>query len=349
MFGIYRFLLATNVVLYHLLGVPEIGPLAVYSFFILSGFLMTTIMHDTYGYSLTGAKKYFLNRFLRLYPLYWSLLLLTFASIWFIGNDFSREFHPKMFIPETSQQFIANLGMIFPDFNPAEYPNRLHPATWALTIELFFYFLIGIGLSRSKLLTIFWLAISLVVTIIYNLSGSYGIGYGNIFTASLPFSLGASIYFYKDAIHSVLRKLTGDNHLFFFSTIFLITLLVSAFSSQLFHPDIAWKVTLLLSVANLFNSAIMVVVLYHEKAESRQFRWLDRYLGDLSYPLYVFHWTAALWITFVAADLALSGINRFFLSLILAIAVSTVTNKYINERVESLRNRIKKLSRQEMN
>ena len=61
MFGVYRFLLALNVVFYHVLDVPGIGPLAVYSFFVLSGFLMTMIMQQTYGYSVTGIKKYAIN------------------------------------------------------------------------------------------------------------------------------------------------------------------------------------------------------------------------------------------------------------------------------------------------
>ena len=52
--GIYRFLLALNVVIFHLLDVPAIGPFAVFSFFVLSGFLMTLIMKETYGYSLSG-------------------------------------------------------------------------------------------------------------------------------------------------------------------------------------------------------------------------------------------------------------------------------------------------------
>lgn len=47
-------LLAFEVVVFHLLSVPIIGRYAVMSFFVLSGFLMTTIMHQTYGYTLKG-------------------------------------------------------------------------------------------------------------------------------------------------------------------------------------------------------------------------------------------------------------------------------------------------------
>ena len=61
MFGVFRLILAFNVVAFHIAGIPTIGRYAVYSFFILSGFLMATIMHKTYGYDVQGLKKYALN------------------------------------------------------------------------------------------------------------------------------------------------------------------------------------------------------------------------------------------------------------------------------------------------
>ena len=102
--GIYRFLLALNVVIFHLLGVPAIGPFAVFSFFVLSGFLMTLIMKETYGYSLSGLSKYAMNRFLRLFPSYWVLLLITILAIGLVGNSNSKAFH---------RQEEVLLGMMF--------------------------------------------------------------------------------------------------------------------------------------------------------------------------------------------------------------------------------------------
>ena len=52
MLGSFRFILALLVVTQHLLLIPSVGHFAVHGFFILSGFLMTLVMSDTYGYTL---------------------------------------------------------------------------------------------------------------------------------------------------------------------------------------------------------------------------------------------------------------------------------------------------------
>jgi peptidoglycan/LPS O-acetylase OafA/YrhL len=69
LFGIFRFTLALNVMIFHVMAIKVIGPYAVYSFFILSGFLMTTIMKNTYGYTVSGFKSYAYNRLLRIFPI----------------------------------------------------------------------------------------------------------------------------------------------------------------------------------------------------------------------------------------------------------------------------------------
>ena len=207
MFGIYRFLLALNVVFFHILEIPNIGPFAVYSFFILSGFLMTAIMHKTYSYSPQGFKKYAVNRFLRLFPTYWGLVLVTLIFIAIVGQDFATAFHPKMAMPDTWYHWLANLTLVFPYVTPVDYPVRLAPATWALTIELFFYMLIGLGVSRTKKVTFAWLIASVALLIVNNVSTKqFGLGYGSIFTASFPFALGALLYHYKGQIKGMVMK-----------------------------------------------------------------------------------------------------------------------------------------------
>ena len=54
MFGTYRILLAIMVVLLHYADVPMIGQYAVFAFFSLSGYLMTFIMQQNYGYTARG-------------------------------------------------------------------------------------------------------------------------------------------------------------------------------------------------------------------------------------------------------------------------------------------------------
>ena len=335
--GIYRFLLALNVVIFHLLGVPAIGPYAVFSFFVLSGFLMTLVMKDSYGYSISGFSKYALNRFLRLFPIYWLLLFITLLSIIIIGDDNSRSFHQAMFIPKTISEWFGNLSLIFWSEKPIEVIPRIAPATWALTIELFFYLIIGLGISSTKASTILWFGLSLCYTIYFNLTVHIGLGYGTVWLASLPFSLGALAYHFREEIIKTIRSLRVNVLLFI---VYVSNLLLASFSSVLFGEDISWKVGFLASVLNLAVSAFLTVYLFHiDKTLNRS--W-NTFLGNLSYPVYVFHWGGALIAAAVFDDFVKeSRVLIFGLGLFITLIISFLAEYYLSKNIVKLRTRIK--------
>jgi peptidoglycan/LPS O-acetylase OafA/YrhL len=331
MFGIFRFVLAVNVVIYHVLGVPAIGPYAVYSFFVLSGFLMTMIMQETYGYSLKGFKSYAINRFLRLFPVYWALLFIIVIVILIVGESFSLAFHPKMIIPNEPSSWMANLFMVYPSFEPSLYPVRLAPATWALTIELFFYLTIGLGLSKSKQLTTMWFLLSLSWVLWTNFSNSeWGIGYGDIIVASLPFSLGALVYHYKSLLNSIISKVGIVPIL----TLFTLNILVVAISYYIVG-DKFWFFNALGEWVNLIFSGLVTILLL-EHGRSFLPKKIDRYLGDLSYPIYIFHWSGASLASWLIGSNHKGWI--FLWGLSLTILVSIFVNRVVNDNVEKLRN-----------
>ena len=81
--GILRFILAITVVIAHsssVFGCNFVGAqIAVQAFYIISGFYMALILNEKYV-GVNGSYKLFIsNRFLRLYPIYWTVLLLTIA------------------------------------------------------------------------------------------------------------------------------------------------------------------------------------------------------------------------------------------------------------------------------
>ncbi|WXG52262.1 MAG: hypothetical protein RNU03_15995 [Candidatus Sedimenticola sp. (ex Thyasira tokunagai)] len=198
MFGLYRTGLALWVMIFHLLDIPVIGPYAVFSFFALSGFLMTTIMHDTYGYNISGIKRYVINRFLRLYPMYWMVAVVSILAIMFVSKQYSINYKDVLYIPEAIISIIFNGIMIFPSLIPYDIGPRLSPPTWALSIEIFFYICIALGVSRTKEVTQTWVGLSafyVVLSYVIGLSGPHR--YASIFAASLPFSLGSLLFFYK--------------------------------------------------------------------------------------------------------------------------------------------------------
>lgn len=332
MFGIYRFILAIFVVFYHLLSIPLIGNLAVYSFFILSGYLMTLICHQTYGFTLLGFTQYAINRFYRLFPIYWAILLMTILLIYFTGSQYTQTIHPKIIMPNSPEQWFANISLIFPKFMPVEYAVRLTPAAWALTIELIFYTLIGLGLSKSKLRTKWWFLITVII-LIYQITTShkYSLGYGNILNASLPFSIGALTYFYKDKIN----KVTDEYRPFYIRYLFIlyaINIFVGV-SFQHLNLSWSWKIIFIISCINIVLTTLVIVYLTNINT-SKKFRNFDRFLGDQSYPIYLCHWFSACLVAWLLDS---SIQNTFVFSLILTLIISIILNKTVGVWCERIR------------
>ena len=98
MFGIFRTFLAVNVILLHIFNVPTLGNYSVFAFFILSGFLMTLVVNENYGFSISGFSKFWINRFLRLYPVYLTIIFITFLLLFFNKGILITE-HPKLYLP----------------------------------------------------------------------------------------------------------------------------------------------------------------------------------------------------------------------------------------------------------
>ncbi|MEJ2410726.1 MAG: hypothetical protein P8Y48_15825 [Novosphingobium sp.] len=201
MFGTYRLALALIVMMHHLLAIPVVGQYAVFSFFVISGFLMTAVMAGTYGYGTGGFLRFAANRALRLYPAYLFAVCLAICVIVLCGETFTQSYRAAMFLPRGTSAWAANLSMIFPRAIPYHFVPRLLPATWALTVELTFYVLIGLGLSRTRVTSLVWLAASLIYTAAMFAAGAdYYHHYALIPAGSLPFATGACIWHWRDAL-----------------------------------------------------------------------------------------------------------------------------------------------------
>ncbi len=295
MFGLYRTLLALMVVALHLGGVPWIGGYAVFGFYTLSGYLMTLIMHQNYGYSVNGFLKYSVNRFLRVYPLYWVSALLSLLLIYVFGESYTSDYHRDLYYPPTITDIIKNGLIIFPDLTTA----RLVPAAWALTVELFFYMLIGLGLSKNKSVVIFWVVLSVIYHALALTMGYER--YLSLLAASLPFSIGAFIYHYKAKLLSFLvfgKILTMR----WSAWMIFILILLNWYVGYVFDCNVGIPFYI-----NCVFCALMVVVLSQQKTLPFISKTTDQWIGDLSYPIYLVHHQVGI---LVGAALTLMGPNN---------------------------------------
>lgn len=344
MFGTLRTILALMVVIGHVFWVSDFGRFAVFGFYILSGFLMTHVVHNNYGYSLTSKIKFATNRFLRLFPAYWVACTFTILLIFVLGNSVEGKY-AIMKIPDTALTIIANITLIFPHWMPNQIEPRLSPATWALTVEIFFYTAIALGASKTLFRTYVWIAISILfILTTYGLDLFWHARYFSIPAGSLPFSLGALIFFLiKENKTEKIPAILTNSPLYLFSAMMAIALFVSITITRGLP---LWAMEVLF-YGSLFFSFFLILAL----AKGKPFipfisTNLDKKLGNFSYPFYLLHYQAAA----IASYLMYGQITVFKENATLTAVVITLTTlillsliiiKWLDEPIEKLRIKIK--------
>jgi peptidoglycan/LPS O-acetylase OafA/YrhL len=145
--GFLRLILALSVAGFHLAPgtFPDAGRQAVAGFFCISGFLVTKIARETYS---ERPIDFLLNRFLRIFPMYWSCLLVVIAIT--LALPVAAQ-HPLLNLSvETDLPWWLNQIMIF---NLAPSAGKIIGQSWSLEVELYFYLYIGLGTHRSFAVT----------------------------------------------------------------------------------------------------------------------------------------------------------------------------------------------------
>ena len=336
MFGVYRVFLALMVVAYHLGGYGLMGAYAVFGFYALSGYLMTLIMHKNYGYTLSGSRKYALNRFLRIYPIYWISILSSALLIWALGSAVTTDYHHAIFLPTTFTQWVRNIGLIFSSSNLP----RMTPPAWALTIELVFYGFIGIGLSRNKHATVVWFLISVIyhACALY-FSWGWHHRYFTVFAASLPFSTGALIYHYKAQLLPKAERTDGSLAAYmpyiFAALIFGNWLLGYTFGHG---RDVFFY-------SNYLLCSCMILILADKKSLPLISKKLDSWIGDFSYPIYLFHYQVGLFVIVLFEPLGIAlqrkDLSLLLLSIPFIFLFSWLVSYSVERPIEHIRARIK--------
>lgn len=342
MFGTYRTLLALMVVALHLGGAAKLGAYAVFGFYSLSGYLMTFIIHKNYGYSPEGYIRYILNRILRVYPLYWVSIFSTILIISYFGSYDIQQYHASMFLPRSTEEILRNIFIIFPDRNDP----RLTPPSWALTVELFFYIAIGFGISKTKYFTLAWFIISIMYHALAVFQDwGWEERYYTIQAASLPFSTGALLFHYSESIKKKLSYIKISDNYKMLATLMILMVLnwaTAIAARKVFDINLAGT---LFFYTNYFITSL--ILLFSINASS--LGWIgkesDKWIGDLSYPIYLFHYQVGMLTIAIArqADIHLvrPSPGLFFLSLPAILAVAIFLAKIIERPIDRLRSKVK--------
>lgn len=349
MFGLFRLYLALAVVAHHLLRVPTVGNAAVFAFFTLSGFLMTHVLAKTYGYGPKGFVAYLFNRALRLLPAYWVAIGLSLLFILIVGEPFADKFNDAFGIPPDLASWGMNATMIFPSLHPSEIEPRLLPIVWTLTVEIFYYVLMGLGATSSRLSSIVMFACGVA----YHLYGittgqDFGFHYHSIFAGAMPFAAGALAFHYRDTLSRML-----GNRAVIMLCLHMAVLAggaaAYAIDVKLFHHGMEGRASLMIDLANLFAAVAISVLTIGAVYRPTTYvigKALDDALGKYSYPIYLLHVQTSMLVSYLVFGHRVSGINLpsligFVLTMIGIWLAGWIVIHLIEPGVDSIRDRVK--------
>jgi len=266
MTGYYRLALASYVVLFHLaVGFIFAGQIAVFSFFTLSGYLITLVLNDIYKNHIF---YFFVNRLI--------IVLL-------LGTQ-DKPINPALVLPSTINEWFSNI-LIFGlnDKSTLLLPARLLPPAWSLNTELVYYILMGLCLSRSKHATILWFIFSIVLAVSAH-ELTWGKVYFSFIYPSLAFASGAVLYFIKGS----LEKDLGLKLAWFLFMVGLLFPVAPALFNFFFRIDLLSRVggMVLLYMAPFFACLAIIGANNISSIYPRA----ARICGDMAYPLFLLHW-----------------------------------------------------------
>jgi peptidoglycan/LPS O-acetylase OafA/YrhL len=341
MMGTWRLVLAWFVVADHTTGLREIstnleiGKVAVATFFFISGFLMP-LTYDThyraYG-ALAGARKFYVNRFLRIYPIYWASLAMTLLAVLHYGPAL-LEHASTLEELSRARTYLSNLLLLGLNQTHGWGGDfRFNPPAWTLDVELQYYILVPLILSvtvyyrRSVAVVLAALGVTSAY-LLYRPAGNVDIDRSLLAWAF--FFLMGYVFYLSPALQTLaLRKY------WLITSIALLTLAAWLSRSQ----SVA---ILFVTFACMIFSAFLLVL-----QQNRGFGALDRLLGDLSYPTYILHWICVqVVVCWIGDNLVHAGaVSQFSIFLILNVLISTLVSyaslRAIGDPIEMLRRRIR--------
>jgi len=327
--GTLRFTLALLVVMNHiwLPTANKVGAHAVLGFYVISGFLMTRILCETYV-GPRGRIRYFANRFLRLYPGYWLVTTLTLTGLVAFPAYFGN-IHGAIRIPRSGYEWLQNVTL----FDHIDAPLRLVPPAWSLSVEWVFYILIGAGISRRVGWTMAWWLASLVYTIFLIVSGvSFGERYTPPLAASLFFSTGAVIYHWMK--RSQPPSVTSCNWVWW--------LQLGLFCIFPLAVEAVGQDPRMIGFYGAYALFLPLFVQANGITPSEQWKKPDRFLGDLAYPVFLSHYLSTGLANLCSGNsLSPGGLVHFTISLAFCLALSIGMVRLLDPELKRLRDRIR--------
>ena len=264
----------------------ESGWIGVDLFFVLSGFLITGILLDTFKQE-NYFRNFYLRRILRIFPLYYAVLLL-FTLLAAFG--LLKFFEQKSAIAQVSYWLYLQNWLALLDLAPTKIISHF----WSLAIEEQFYLLWPAlvlfaarrnSVGRLGILTIIMAFIVRVVFVHYE-----KLAYFFTFSRMDTLALGACVAVLLRQHGSFGRFRTPALLLAAFSAVTVVTVGVTQKGFYGHDPEVLLYGLLPLGI--FFASFLTIALTSNENGALRLFLRNEhlRMIGVISYGVYIFHW-----------------------------------------------------------
>ena len=230
----------------------KMGALGVPIFFVVSGYCIALAAEHS-----KNSIDFFVRRFFRIFPMYWFSLVVVAGCVFFYVMFFGQ--NSVALLPKSFHEISATLTLLTSPFSSVHTVNWVY---WSLTVEIFFYMVIGFSLLfRQPVQNAVLLMLSLLV-FVPNLHQVYGLFFLTYWPA---FGIGYGLY--------ALKSGTGTRY-------FPWLQLVINFSALFFiHGNSAY------SIASLSAFVLIAVSVFWKDLDRNFFSGL----GDYAYSVYLIH------------------------------------------------------------
>lgn len=295
--GIFRFLLAGLVVLFHFGGLGWIvGRIAVFAFYAISGFLIFQVLDRVYLSEPRGIPRFFCNRFVRLVPLYLVYTLLTLGMVRGLGPGATVDPAGRRILQGTDRGNAellyesATFGIdadVVDSMPVLQFTPTLIPQGWSIGVEAMFYLIAPLVVLTTRRRA-WWLGVWIGVGAFAFLWGVRTAGidldrfqtlvYKNSVTSAVVFFIGGAFYYLRRRFGQPLSLAIVAIPLLAWLAIVTIPSLrlgTGPERSAAAFTEYLWLTLLLAGLVSLMQTG--------------KFRALDTRAGNLCYGVYLNH------------------------------------------------------------
>ena len=255
------------------------GFIGVDFFFVLSGFIITYIhFEDLHSPSGNSIKNFFKKRFLRIYPIYWIIALVTFLIYLKSTPWFLKDAGLKMDLTSpVILKFLAESFLLIPNEN-----MRLVGVAWTLSYEILFYLVFGLsiiyGFKFAKIIALIWILLVVSYNVMSPLKTEY---------LSFLFNVIVLEFLFGCVVAYLIRKNVKISYLILLPALivlFILLLMNIEIDGLVFKRDLT-NVTLM----GLFFATLTYMAVEFDKTNIIKYPAVLVLIGDASYSIYLSH------------------------------------------------------------